>query len=75
MSLFAGLIIGMIASALTHREDRMGCFGNMFVGLLGAWIGQALFGHWGPHLAGMAVLPSILGAVLLLVLFVSRKNF
>jgi hypothetical protein len=24
---------------------------------------QAIFGHWGPHLAGMALVPSILGAV------------
>ncbi|MFC3927747.1 GlsB/YeaQ/YmgE family stress response membrane protein [Streptococcus caprae] len=75
ISMIAGVIIGMIASALTNREDQMGCFGNMFIGLLGAWLGQALFGDWGPQMAGMAVVPSILGAVILLILFVSRKRF
>jgi hypothetical protein len=34
---------------------------NIIAGLAGSYIGQAIFGHWGPHLAGMALVPSILG--------------
>jgi uncharacterized membrane protein YeaQ/YmgE (transglycosylase-associated protein family) len=41
----------------------MGCIFNIIAGLAGSYIGQAIFGHWGPHLAGMALVPSILGAV------------
>ncbi|KXT77570.1 GlsB/YeaQ/YmgE family stress response membrane protein [Streptococcus sp. DD13] len=71
-SILTGAMIGLIASSLTDRENRVGCIGRVLVGLLGAWVGQALFGNWGPIVADMAVIPSILGAILLLVLFTDR---
>ncbi|AFM69090.1 transglycosylase [Enterococcus hirae ATCC 9790] len=43
----------------------MGCITNIIAGLIGSSIGQAIFGNWGPHAAGMALIPSILGAVIL----------
>ena len=30
------------------------------------YVGQSLFGFWGPSLAGMAILPSILGAIIVI---------
>lgn len=33
-------------------------------GLVGSAIGQALLGSWGPQLAGMALIPSIIGAII-----------
>ena len=42
----------------------MGIIANIIAGLLGSSVGQALFGTWGPTLAGMALVPSILGAVI-----------
>lgn len=72
-SLVAGLIIGLIAGALTSDGDRRGCLATSLLGLAGAWIGQWLFGEWGPQLAGMAVLPSVLGAILLTAIFGSKK--
>lgn len=76
-SLIVGAIIGAIAGAITGRGKSMGCISNIVAGLVGSWIGQALLGHWGPHLAGMALIPSIIGAVIL-VLIVSaifgKKN-
>lgn len=42
--------------------------GNIVAGLVGAWLGQSLLGSWGPSLAGMALIPSILGAVILVVI-------
>ena len=39
---------------------------NIIAGLLGSSVGQALFGTWGPTLAGMALVPSILGAVIVI---------
>lgn len=63
-SLIVGALIGAIAGAITKHGDSMGCVTNIIAGLLGAWVGQALFGHWGPSLAGMALVPSIIGAVI-----------
>ena len=44
----------------------MGRIANIIAGLLGSSVGQALFGTWGPTLAGMALVPSILGAVIVI---------
>ncbi|HEM3598915.1 TPA: GlsB/YeaQ/YmgE family stress response membrane protein, partial [Streptococcus suis] len=49
---------------------------NIVAGLVGSSIGQALLGHWGPSFAGMALFPSILGAVIVVAVvsfFVGRK--
>ena len=42
----------------------MGFIANIIAGLVGSSVGQSVFGHWGPSLAGMALVPSILGAVI-----------
>ncbi|BFT66708.1 GlsB/YeaQ/YmgE family stress response membrane protein [Parvimonas sp. KA00067] len=44
----------------------MGIIANIIAGLLGSSVGQALFGTWGPKLAGMAIVPSVLGAVIVI---------
>ena len=53
-SMFVGLLIGLLAGAITNRGERMGCFGKMFLGWIGAFLGQLLFGSWGPSLSGTA---------------------
>ena len=63
-TLIIGAIIGAIAGAITSRDLPLGCIGNIIGGLLGAKLGQMIFGTWGPQLAGMALVPSILGAVI-----------
>ncbi|AXX65143.1 MAG: GlsB/YeaQ/YmgE family stress response membrane protein [Lactobacillus sp.] len=60
--LIVGAIIGAIAGALTKKG--MGWVGNIVSGLVGSVIGEALLGHWGPQLAGMAVIPSVIGAII-----------
>lgn len=62
--LIVGAIIGAIAGAVTHRGGE-GWLWNIIAGLIGSWLGQQLFGTWGPSLAGMAIFPSIVGAVIL----------
>ena len=42
----------------------MGVIANIFAGLIGSSVGQSLFGTWGPSLAGMSIIPSIAGAVI-----------
>ena len=44
----------------------MGIIANIIAGLLGSSVGQSLFGTWGPSMAGMAIVPSILGAVIVI---------
>lgn len=65
-SLIVGSLIGMMAGAITNRGESMGCIYNIFAGLFGSFVGQSLFGFWGPSLAGMAILPSILGAIIVI---------
>lgn len=63
-TLIVGAIIGAIAGAITNRGAAMGWIANIVAGLIGAWIGQGILGTWGPQLAGMAIIPSIIGAVI-----------
>ena len=53
-SMIVGFLIGLIASAISNRGEHMGCIGKTFVGWLGAFVGQLLFGNWGPMLADTA---------------------
>lgn len=64
-TLIVGAIIGVIAGALTSKDTPAGWIGNIVAGLVGSWLGQSLLGTWGPSLAGMALIPSIIGAVIL----------
>ncbi len=66
-TLIVGGIIGLIAGALTKHGGSMGWISNIVAGLVGAWLGQNLLGAWGPSLAGMALIPSIIGAVIVVV--------
>lgn len=63
--LIVGATIGAIAGALVNKNDSKGCLFNIIAGLVGSSVGQKLFGDdWGGQLAGMALIPSILGAVI-----------
>ncbi|MBO0471007.1 GlsB/YeaQ/YmgE family stress response membrane protein [Enterococcus sp. DIV0242_7C1] len=64
-TLIVGGVIGAIAGAITSKGKSMGIIFNIIAGLVGSSIGQALLGSWGPQLAGMALIPSIIGAVIL----------
>ncbi|MBM6873150.1 GlsB/YeaQ/YmgE family stress response membrane protein [Lactobacillus crispatus] len=63
--LIVGAIIGLIAGFITSKGGSMGFIANLIAGLVGSTLGQAIFGSWGPQMAGMAIVPSILGAVIL----------
>ena len=73
-SMFVGLLIGLLAGAITNRGERMGCFGKMFLGWIGASLGHLLFGTWGPNLAGIAIIPAVLGAMVVLAIFWERGS-
>lgn len=62
-----GAIIGAIAGAILGRGSAMGWLSNIIAGLLGSWLGESLLGSWGPHIADMAIFPSLIGAIVLVV--------
>ena len=66
--LIVGGIIGLIAGAITHRGGSMGVISNIIAGLVGSSLGEAILGSWGPQVAGMAIVPSIIGAVVLVLI-------
>ena len=63
-SIVVGGLIGLIAGAITKKGGSMGLIANIIAGLVGSSVGQSLLGSWGPSLAGMAIIPSIVGAVI-----------
>ena len=67
-SLIVGAVIGAVAGAITNRGESMGWISNILAGLIGSSIGPGVLGHWGPSLAGMAIFPSIIGAVILVLI-------
>ncbi|WP_442911595.1 GlsB/YeaQ/YmgE family stress response membrane protein [Lachnoanaerobaculum sp. Marseille-Q4761] len=76
-SIIVGGIIGFIAGEITKKGSAMGIVANVIAGLLGSSVGQALFGKWGPSLAGMSLIPSILGAVIVIAVvsyFLGKKG-
>ena len=76
-SLIVGAIIGVIAGAITNKGKSMGWIAYILAGLVGSAVGQALLGSWGPSLAGMALIPSIVGAVIVVAVvsfFLGRAN-
>ena len=61
----------------TSKGQSMGWLSNIIAGLIGSSLGEALLGSWGPQLAGMAIIPSIIGAIILVALvsfIMSRLN-
>lgn len=75
-SIIVGAIIGAIAGSITKKGGSMGWIANICAGLVGSFVGQSLLGSWGPSLAGMALIPSVLGAVIVVIVvsfFMERK--
>jgi uncharacterized membrane protein YeaQ/YmgE (transglycosylase-associated protein family) len=73
-----GLVVGVIAKLLTPGRDPGGFIVTMLLGIAGALVGGFLgraMGFYGPNQAA-GWLMSILGAVILLVLYrmVARRN-
>ena len=53
-----------ISELSEQKGGSMGLIANIIAGLVGSSVGQSLLGSWGPSLAGMAIIPSIVGAVI-----------
>lgn len=58
-------VCAIIADAIVPGRIPGGFLVAAVVGVIGAWLGDALLGTFGPILAGVAILPTILGSGLL----------
>lgn len=67
-SLIIGGIIGWIAGMVVGRDIPGGVFGNIIAGFVGAWLGSLILGNWGPVVADFAIIPALIGAVVLVFL-------
>ncbi len=63
MLIVAG-IVGWLADLIVPGELPYGWLGAIVAGLVGAWLGTALIGPVGPDLAGIPLLPALLGAII-----------
>ncbi len=64
MLIVAG-IVGWLADLIVPGELPYGWLGAIVAGLVGAWLGTALIGQVGPTLAGIPLLPALLGAIII----------
>lgn len=62
--LLVAAVCAWIGEAIAPGSIPGGFFASAIVGVIGAWIGTSLFGHFGPDIGGIAVLPAIIGSAL-----------
>ena len=65
--LVVAAIIGAIAEAVVGTKVGPGWIGTIVVGLIGAWIGTALF-RIGPVIGGIYLISAIIGSIILVLL-------
>jgi uncharacterized membrane protein YeaQ/YmgE (transglycosylase-associated protein family) len=70
------IIIGYIADIFVKNSMPGGIIGSMVAGFVGAWLGNSIFGTFGPVIAGFAIIPAIIGAIIVIFLFglISRRR-
>jgi len=66
--LIIGAVIGWFAGIVLGKNLPGGVLGNVIAGIIGAWIGSRLLGNWGPKLAEFYLIPSIIGALIFVVI-------
>ncbi|WP_108669094.1 GlsB/YeaQ/YmgE family stress response membrane protein [Peribacillus acanthi] len=67
LSVIVVLVIGAVANKVSHLHMPGSWVGILVAGYTGTWVGPYLFGTWGPILVGYALVPSLIGAILVVV--------
>jgi uncharacterized membrane protein YeaQ/YmgE (transglycosylase-associated protein family) len=72
MSILGFILFLIVAATCAWIAERFvpgsvpgGFFASAIFGIIGAWIGGCLVGHVGPDLAGISLIPCILGSAIL----------
>jgi uncharacterized membrane protein YeaQ/YmgE (transglycosylase-associated protein family) len=75
MAILSFILFLFVAAACAYLAERLvpgtipgGFLTSAIVGIIGAWVGGTLVGSIGPSLAGVSLLPCILGSALLVFL-------
>jgi uncharacterized membrane protein YeaQ/YmgE (transglycosylase-associated protein family) len=75
MGILSFILFLFVAAACAYLAERLvpgsipgGFLTSAIVGIIGAWIGGSMVGSIGPSLAGVSLLPCILGSALLVFL-------
>ena len=75
MSILAFILFLIVAAACAWIAERLvpgvipgGFLTSAIFGIIGAWIGESMMGSFGPSLAGVSLIPCILGSALLVFL-------
>jgi uncharacterized membrane protein YeaQ/YmgE (transglycosylase-associated protein family) len=68
ISIVMAIIIGYVADFFVKGSMPGGIIGSMIAGFAGAWLGSYLFGSFGPVIAKFAIIPAIIGAVIVIFL-------
>jgi uncharacterized membrane protein YeaQ/YmgE (transglycosylase-associated protein family) len=63
--LIVAAVCAWIAEYMVPGTIPGGFLTSAIVGIIGAWIGGSLFGNFGPALAGVALVPTIIGSAIL----------
>ena len=69
ISLIVGGLIGWVAELIMKREVPGGVIGNIVLGFIGSWLGGLLLSDFGPVIQGFAIVPAVLGALLVVFIF------
>ncbi len=72
LSLVVGGLIGWAGQAIMNVDVPGGIIGNIIVGFIGSWVGSLLLGDFlsfGIYIQGFAVIPAIIGAIVVVWLF------
>ena len=83
MSILSFILFLLIAATCAYIAERLvpntvpgGLITSAIVGIIGAWVGGCLIGSFGPSLAGVSLIPCILGsAVLVFILSLLSRTF
>jgi uncharacterized membrane protein YeaQ/YmgE (transglycosylase-associated protein family) len=65
--LLVAAIVGAIGELIVGTKVPGGWIGSILAGLVGAWLGHALL-TFGPAIAGIQIIPAIIGAMLFVLL-------
>jgi uncharacterized membrane protein YeaQ/YmgE (transglycosylase-associated protein family) len=68
ISAIIALVIGTVASKLVPFHMPGGWAGALVAGYIGAWIGQLIFGTWGPMVEGFSLVPALIGAIIVVII-------
>ncbi len=69
VTLVVAAVIGWLADQIVPGRLPYGWLGATVFGLLGSWLGSLLLGNLGPELGGIAIVPALVGAVILAFLY------